>query len=149
MGPYCTSLRNVHLEIVVMKLSDYKEIKGAKSWECAWRWPKGCVWWCCGVSLAGGLMWDVSPLLQESGGQVWEGQECHCSSEDCSHMVVTCPEGGPVAPWVCVPELPVWGQSFQTFINSLKRVGHWQGFGLLWCLPWGVTFAGVTGARQS
>lgn len=42
-----------------------KEIKGAKTWECAWRWPKGCVWWCCGVSLAGGLTWDVSPLLQE------------------------------------------------------------------------------------
>lgn len=35
---------------------------------------------------------------------------------------MTCPEGGPVFPWVCVPDLPVWGESFQTFINSLKRV---------------------------
>lgn len=104
------------------------------------------------VSLAGGLTWDVSPLLQESGGQIWEGQECQCSSEDCSgagHLVVTCPESGPVSPRVCVPELPVWGETFQTFINSPKPVGHLQGFGLLWCLPWGVTFAGVAGARQS
>lgn len=36
--------------------------------------------------------------------------------------MVTCPEGGPVFPWVCVPDLPVWGESFQTFINSLKCV---------------------------
>lgn len=37
------------------------------------------------------------------------------------HAEVTCPEGAaPVSPWVCVPELPVWGESFQTCINSLN-----------------------------
>lgn len=65
------------------------------------------------------------------------------------HTAVTCPEPGPVFPWVCAPELPVWGESFQTFVNSLKHVGYLQGFGLLWCLPWGVTLAEVAGARQS
>lgn len=29
---------------------------------------------------------------------------------------VRCPEAGPVFPWVCVPELPVWGESSQTFV---------------------------------
>lgn len=30
---------------------------------------------------------------------------------------VTCPETGSVFLWVCVPELPVWGESSQTFVT--------------------------------
>lgn len=36
------------------------------------------------VSLEGGMTWDESPLALELGGQIWKGQEHHCSSEGCS-----------------------------------------------------------------